>query len=143
MGKCLLQLGRNAEAVAQLQAALQLDPDNLEILLLMANVLAAEEDPNVRNGAAARTLAERLVKLTGGQQPAALDALAMAKAELGQFDEAVQIQQQAVQLIEATGPKEDVTAMQNRLALYQRHQPWRESFKQTIKTSKPELLNPQ
>ncbi len=48
-----------------------------------------------------------------------------------------------VQLIEATGPKEDVTAMQNRLALYQRHQPWRESFKQTIKTSKPELLNPQ
>ncbi len=30
MGKCLLQLGRNAEAVAQLQAALQLDPDNLK-----------------------------------------------------------------------------------------------------------------
>ncbi len=52
-----------------MQAALQLDPDNLEILLLMANVLAAEEDPNVRNGAAARTLAERLVKLTGGSNP--------------------------------------------------------------------------
>ena len=68
--------------------------------------------------------------------------LAMACAETGQFDEAVQIQQHAVKLIEANGPKEDIAAMQNRLELYQKHQPWRESFNQ-IKTSPPEKLNPQ
>ena len=39
MGKLLLQLGRDTEAVTHLQAALQLDPDNLEILLLTINVL--------------------------------------------------------------------------------------------------------
>jgi tetratricopeptide (TPR) repeat protein len=139
MGKLLLQQGRDAEAMAHLHAALQLDPNNLEILLLTAGVQAADEDPQVRDGAEARSVAEKLVQLTGGQQPAALDALAMACAENGQFDEAVQIQQRAVKLIEATGPKEDIAAMQNRLELYQKRQPWRESFK---KTSMPEKLNP-
>lgn len=140
MGKCLLQLGRDAEAVAQFHAALQLDPDNLEMLLFTANVRAADEDTHVRDGAEARTIGEKLVQLTGSQQPAALDALAMACAENGQFDEAVQIQQRAVKLIEATGPKEDIAAMRNRLELYQKHQPWRESFK---KTPMPEKVNPQ
>jgi cytochrome c-type biogenesis protein CcmH/NrfG len=92
-------------------------------------VLAADENPRVRDGAEARVLADKAVKLTSGQQPAALDALAMACAETGQFDEAVQIQQQAVKLMEATGPKDDVAVMQQRLQLYQTHQPWRESFK--------------
>jgi Tfp pilus assembly protein PilF len=111
MGKCLLQLGRDAEAVAQFHAALQLDPDNLEMLLFTANVRAADEDTHVRDGAEARTIGEKLVQLTGSQQPAALEAKAMACAENGQFDEAVQIQQRAVKLIEATGPKENIAAM--------------------------------
>ncbi len=140
MGRVLLQQKRDAEAVAQLHAALQLDPNNLEMLLLTVGVLATDEDPHVRDGTEARALAEKLVKLTGGQQPAALDALAMACAENGQFDEAVQIQQAAVKSIETTGPKEDVVTMQNRLELYQKHQPWRESFK---KTPAPEKLTPQ
>ena len=139
MSKLLLQQGRDTEAVAHLHEALQLEPNNLDVLLLTANVRAADENPQVRDGGDAHVLAERLVKLTGGQQPAALDALAMAEAELGRFDEAVKIQQEAVKLIEATGPKEDVTAMQNRLELYQKRQPWRESFK---KTSMPEKVNP-
>jgi hypothetical protein len=53
----------------------------------------------------------------------------MACAETGRFDEAVQIQQQAVKLMAATGSKADVAVMQKRLQLYQQHQPWRESFK--------------
>jgi protein O-mannosyl-transferase len=143
MGKCLLQLGHDAEAMTHLQAALQLDPDNLDILLLTVNVRAADQDPQARDGRDAKVLAEGLVKLTGGQQPAALDALAMSDAENGHFEEAIQIQQQAVKLIKATGPKEDVAAMQNRLELYQKHQPWRESFDKTIKASIPEKISPQ
>jgi protein O-mannosyl-transferase len=143
MGKCLLQQGRDVEAVTQFHVVLQLDPNNLEMLLLTINVRAADENPQARDGKDALVLAERLVKLTGGQQPAALDALAMAKAELGQFDEAVRIQQQAIKLIEVTGPKEDVAAMQHRLELYQKQQPWRESFNKTLKASPPEKLSPQ
>ena len=78
MSKLLLQQGDDTEAVAQLHTVLQLDPNNLEMLLLTINVRAADENPPARNGRDALVLAERLVKLTGGQQPAALDALAMA-----------------------------------------------------------------
>jgi cytochrome c-type biogenesis protein CcmH/NrfG len=125
----LLQLGRDAEAVKQLREALQLAPENLEMLIFAASVLAADNNSQVRDGAAAHVLAEKAVKLTGGQQPAALDVLAMACAEAGQFDEAMQFQLQAIKLSEAAGQKEDVALMQGRMQVYQQHQPWRESFK--------------
>jgi tetratricopeptide (TPR) repeat protein len=129
MGRVFLQQGRDTEAVNQLQTALRLDPNNLEILIFTVSVLAADENPKVRNGAEAFMLAEKAVKLTGGQQePALLDTLAMACAETGQFDQAVQIQQQAIKLSQAAGQKDDMTVMQQRLQLYQKRQPWRESF---------------
>jgi uncharacterized protein YcsI (UPF0317 family) len=59
----------------------------------------------------------------------ALDTLAMAYAETGRFGEAVQTEQQAVNLAGAAGQKDDAAAMQQRLELYQKHQPWRESFR--------------
>jgi tetratricopeptide (TPR) repeat protein len=51
-----------------------------------------------RDGAQAVALAERAVRLTGGRQPAVLDALAAAYAEAGRFSEAVDIAGQALQL---------------------------------------------
>ncbi|MEI9866186.1 MAG: tetratricopeptide repeat protein [Limisphaerales bacterium] len=138
MGKSFLQQGREEEAMTHLRQALHLDPNNLEMLLLTANLLATDMNPEIRNGREAYVLAERLVKLTGGQQPAALDTLAMADAENGRFYEAVQNQQEAIKLIKVTGQKEDILAMQNRLQLYQKQQPWRASFK---KTTIPEKSN--
>jgi hypothetical protein len=64
----------------------------------------------------------------------------MADAEIGRFDEAVQLQQKAVNLVEANGPKEDLVVMQKRLETYQQHKPWRESFK---RTPTPEKLTAQ
>ena len=129
MGKSLLEQGRDAEAVKELRAALQLDPSDLQMVILLANLLASDEDPAARNGAEALALAEKLVKQTGDQQPAALDTLAMADAEIGRFDEAIRLEQKAVKLGEANGPKVDLEVMQRRLGCYQQHKPWRESFK--------------
>ena len=140
MAELLLQQGRDVEAIPHLRETMRLDPDNLEMVILTANLLAAAEDPKARNGAEALAMAESLLKRTGGEQPAALDALAMANAELGKFDEAVQLQQKAVKIVETNGPKEDLAVMQKRLESYQKHQPWRESFKKTLK---PEKLTPQ
>ena len=129
MGRLFLQQGRDIDALKQLHAALQLDPHDLEILLFTISVLAADENPTVRNGAEASTLADRAVKLTGGRQPAVLDVQAMACAETGQFDAAVQIQQQAIKLSNAGDQKDDIDVMQKHLELYQKQQPWRQSFK--------------
>jgi Tfp pilus assembly protein PilF len=129
MGRLLLQRGQDVDAVAQLRKALELDPNNPELLIYTASVLAADENQKVRNGADARALAEKAVKLTNGQQPAAFDAAAMSNAESGRFGAAALFQMKAINLAEAMGQDDDLAVMQQRLQLYQKNQPCRESFK--------------
>jgi tetratricopeptide (TPR) repeat protein len=127
-GRTLLKLGRDAEAMPFFNEALQIEPDNFQMLIFVARVLASDENSQVRNGSEALALADRANKLANEAQPVALDTLAMACAEAGRFDEAVQIQQQAVKLAESAGQNDDAVPMQQRLQLYKNRQPWRESF---------------
>jgi Flp pilus assembly protein TadD len=131
MGRILLQQGRDAEAVTRLRAALRLDPNNPQMLIFTASVLAADENPRGRDGAAALALATQAVQLTQGKEPAVLDAQAMAFAETGQFTAAELAEQQAIKSLQATGQTDDVPLMQKHLQSYQAHQPWRESFKKS------------
>jgi tetratricopeptide (TPR) repeat protein len=130
MGRILLKQGHDAEALPHFHEALRIEPDNLPILIYFARVLAADENPQIRNGAEALALATRASRLAGGAQPVALDTLAMAYAETGRFDEAMQTGQEAVNLTRTAGQKDDAAIMQQRLELYQKHQPWRESFRE-------------
>jgi Tfp pilus assembly protein PilF len=129
MGRILLKQGRDAEAMPHFHEALRIEPDNLQMLIYVARVLAADENPQIRNGAEALVLATKAGQLAGRAQPVALDTLAMAYAETGRFDEAVQTGQEAVNLARAAGQKDDAAIMQQRLELYQKHRPWRESFR--------------
>jgi len=127
-GKALLKQGRDKAAVPFFRQALQLDPDNLHVLTWLAQVLASDENPGVRDGRAALALASRANDLTGGVQPAMLDVLAMACAELGRFDEAQKAGQAALDLTRAGNQTNDAATVQQRLQLYQKHQPFRQSF---------------
>ena len=128
-GKALLQQGRDAEALNELHRALQLDPDNFQTLAFTAHVLAADEHPAVRDGSSALAFAQKASALTGGAQPLVEDVLGMAQAETGQFSDAQNTVSNAIQLATAAGMKpETIAGMQKRLELYQKHQPWRESF---------------
>jgi Flp pilus assembly protein TadD len=128
-GRALLQQGRDTEALDKLHQAVQLDPDNFQALAFTAHVLASDEHANIRDGTAALTLAQKASALTDGRQPLVEDVLGMAQAETGQFDEAQNTVSNAVQLATTAGTKtEVVNGMQERLKLYQQHQPWRESF---------------
>ncbi|HEY4414244.1 MAG TPA: tetratricopeptide repeat protein [Verrucomicrobiae bacterium] len=130
MGKLWLQQGRDAEAVKELLTALKLEPGNLDVMILAASLLAASEDPSVRDKTQAYALASEAVKLTDHRSPAALDVLAMSYAEQGKFDDAIQTQQQAIKLAnENNNMKDDIELLQKRLESYQKHQPWRESSK--------------
>jgi tetratricopeptide (TPR) repeat protein len=93
-------------------------------------VLAASENPEIRDGKTACALAVRANALTGGAQPQALDALGMADAELGRFDEAQAVTQKALDLASLAKMK-NFEQLQQRLQLYQNRQPWRESFRAT------------
>ncbi|HUZ07326.1 MAG TPA: tetratricopeptide repeat protein, partial [Candidatus Paceibacterota bacterium] len=127
-GKVLLREGRDGEAIPQFQKAAQLAPDNFEMLAYIARVLASDQNAIARNGAAAYALASKANALTGGVQPAILDTLAMAYAELGRFDDAQQAVGDAIALAGKYKLKDDVAAMTARLQLYKDHRPCRESF---------------
>jgi tetratricopeptide (TPR) repeat protein len=129
MGQLLLKQGRDAEAIDQFREVLRLDPDNFQILAYVAHVLAADENPGIRNGQTALIYAAKANVLSGGIQPLVLDALGMACAETGRFDDAQEAVERAINIATAVGGmKQNVTSMQQRLRLYQNHQPWRESF---------------
>jgi len=127
MGKLLLKQGRDSGAIDEFRAALRLDPDNFQILAYTAHVLAAHENPQIRDGKTALMLAATANALTGGAQPFVLDALGMACAETGDFTNALEVTQRAFDL--ATAAKmSKLEPLQQRLQLYKNHQPWRESF---------------
>ena len=127
-GKVLLKQGRDAEALPHFQVALQIEPNNLAMLIFVARLLAADENAAARNGSQALALAVQANHLTPRPQAVALDTLAMAFAETGDFEQAVKWQQQAVSLADAVSQQEDIASMRQRLEHYRNHQPWRESF---------------
>ena len=134
IGKLLLKEGRDPEAVAYFRQAVQLDPNNLHVLTYLAQVLASDEDPKVRDGNTALAMAAKANNLTGGVQPAMLDAMAMAYAEIGQFTNAQQTAAYALKLANAYDMTNDVVSIQQRLQLYQSNRPFRQSFLYTNAT---------
>jgi tetratricopeptide (TPR) repeat protein len=127
IGKMRLKQGRDAEAIDAFRAALRIDPNNFQILAYTAHVLAADENPQIRDGRTALVLAIKAKLLTGDTQPYVLDALGMACAETGDFTNALEETQKALDLAIADKMKK-LEPLQQRLQLYKNHQPWRESF---------------
>ncbi len=127
IGKLRLKQGRDAEAIDEFRAALRIAPDNFQILAFTAQVLAAGENPEVRDGKTALTLAIKANTLSGGAQPLVLDVLGMACAETGDFANAQEVAQRAIDLATAAKMKK-LELLQQRLELYKNHQLWRESF---------------
>jgi tetratricopeptide (TPR) repeat protein len=119
--------GRDADATNELQAAVQLDPGNFEILAAAAHYLAANENAAARDGKTALALVQRADDLSGHNQPMVLDVLGMALAETGDFSNAQICAQNAITLATAA-QMDNLDDLHRRLELYERHQPWRESF---------------
>jgi tetratricopeptide (TPR) repeat protein len=130
LAKLLLKQGRDAAAISELHQALQREPDNEKILAFTARVLAADENPAMRDGRAALEFATRAREISGDDQPTVLDALGMACAETGDFTNA-QIFVQKILNLATTAQMTDIAPMQKRLEFYQNRRPWRESFRET------------
>jgi tetratricopeptide (TPR) repeat protein len=128
--KALFLQGRDAEAVNELHRALQIEPENFRILATAAHYLAANENAAARDGQAALTFAAKANDLTGGHQPLVFDALGMACAETGDFANAAACAENAL-LIATAAQLPSTNQMEQRLELYKKHQPWRESFRAT------------
>ena len=126
LGLAMASQGRISEAIAQYRETLRLKPDWPPALSRLAWILATDRNASLRNGAEAVQSAERLCEITGHRQADALDALAAAYAEVGRFNDAIQVAQKAVELANAAEHRDLAGHIQERLKLYQAGSPYRE-----------------
>ena len=74
--------------------------------------------------------------LSGGEQPAMIDTLAMAYAETGRFDDAISREQAAIEILKTSKDSELLAEMEQRLALYQARRAFRETTTNLFANSK-------
>jgi tetratricopeptide (TPR) repeat protein len=129
LGDALDAQGRTADALAHWRAGLQLQPNDPPALRRVAWVLATSPDAALRDGAEAVAFAVRALELTGRKDARALDALAAAYAEKGQFANAALTARRA----QAGAEQDNQPALAGdiglRIALYEAGQPFRERVK--------------
>jgi lipoprotein NlpI len=91
-------MGDFSAAIAQFRQAVQLSPNWVTAVAGLASLLAVAPDPALRNPTEAIRLSEHAAELTGRRDANALDVVAVAYAAAGQFDRAVAISQEALDL---------------------------------------------
>jgi tetratricopeptide (TPR) repeat protein len=115
----LIDLDREGEAVAEFGEAARLRSGDPQVLRELAWLLATAKDPEHRSPARALDAAQRAVELTRGRDPLALDALAVAHAASGRFDEASASVRQALAVI-GNHDAEMAATLREQLASFQR-----------------------
>ncbi|MCY4659956.1 MAG: tetratricopeptide repeat protein [Acidobacteria bacterium] len=123
----LVRLDRYAEARDRLEEALRVLPDQAMFGPALARVLAAAPDDAVRDGARAWDLIQGLAD--DQQHPGVFETLAMALAELGYFDLALDWQRLAMTTAARAGRADVAQRMAASLALYARRQPSRRPWR--------------
>ncbi|MCH2365672.1 MAG: ASPIC/UnbV domain-containing protein [Planctomycetes bacterium] len=126
LGMIALQSAKPAEAVKHYQAALAVSADRLRTLVVLAKVYSSHPDNSVRDGREALALARRACELTPSSHPDALDALAAAHAENGDFEAAAAAAREAVAAARKRGATQIAASISRRLRLYEAGRPFRQ-----------------
>jgi Flp pilus assembly protein TadD len=126
LGEILPHLGRQSEAISQLEAALRSKPDGPEALNNLAWTLATGPESDLRNGPRAVELAQRACRLTDFKQTMFVGTLAAAYAEAGRFDDAMATTQKAITLAQQNGERDLLQKNRELLERYRQHQTARE-----------------
>jgi tetratricopeptide (TPR) repeat protein len=123
-----ISIGDHKAARADLEKALELQPDDSGVLNNLAWLLATSPDEPIRDGKRAIELARKACEETSWKQPHIISTLAAGYAETGDFAEARKYSKQAV---DSEGSSPEVkTQLQGELASYEAEKPWRERQEQ-------------
>jgi Flp pilus assembly protein TadD/spermidine synthase len=120
----LLDSGRPIEAATELEACLELDPQNAAAANTLARLRASAADERLRDGAEAVRWAEHLAELVGRDQPEVADTLALAYAAAGRFDEARGWVARASKLAETQGRPDLVDSIRAHAAAFAAGRAW-------------------
>jgi tetratricopeptide (TPR) repeat protein len=125
LGQTLMGLGRLAPAAESLQNALRLRPQWVEPMIPLAWILATAQEDALRDGETAVRLAESATHHTQYRNLDALNALAAAYAEMGQFDRSQQVIGEVIRRLEASGQEREAALFRPFQELYRQGQPVR------------------
>jgi tetratricopeptide (TPR) repeat protein len=125
LGQALHDQGQTDAAAASYHRALDLDPQWPEEARQMAWGLATHPNQSRRYGAMALRLAQQACEATSYQRPEMLDVLAAALAETGKYDEAQTMERKALDLLSRKNASDQLPFWKERLALYEKGQPFR------------------
>jgi len=124
----LVRLERYQEARDRLAADVKTYPDQPGFAHALARLLAAAPDDRVRDGRRAMTLMQDLLKTQRTLEMA--QTMAMTFAELGQFEDAVNWQRDAMEAAKQAGRQDLAARMEENLRRYESRMPcrtpWRE-----------------
>ena len=127
LAQLLSSQGRAREALDHFEAALALRADSAQALAGIAWIRATAADSSLRNSEQAVSFAERAAAATARRDLSVLDALAAAYASADRFNEAVATVESGISLAKAAGLDAAAAQLRQRLVLYKRHQPYRQS----------------
>ena len=125
LAQSLYRAGKHREAADTMRAVLKQNPGNLTAASNLAWILATNFDDEVRDGIEAVKWALIVVRGTGERDPRALDTLAAAHAEAGEFAKAVAAVQAALKLTSSPAQKDLRNDLQTKLEVYRLKKPWR------------------
>jgi tetratricopeptide (TPR) repeat protein len=127
LGLALGESGEVEASSAQYQVASRLDANWVNSASRTAWLVATDPDPRRRNGRTALLFAKAACQANGYQDRKCLDALAAAYAECGDFDRAASAARKALGDSSTSWSNRASDAIQARLRLYERGQPFRDS----------------
>ncbi|HEY3393904.1 MAG TPA: tetratricopeptide repeat protein [Lacipirellulaceae bacterium] len=119
-GNLSAERGEFEPAVSDLHRAIAIDPNWADAYRSLAWLHATCPDARYRDPQQAIAAAEQAAKLSPPTDCFALDALAVAHASAGNFEDAARIAEQAI----ASAPPDYVETLRQRLNLYQQGQPF-------------------
>lgn len=124
LARFLLETGQASEAVPYLETAIRLNDADFPSSISLAWLRATHPDPTIRDATAALEIANRIQQFGGANRAIALDVLAAAFAENGEFEEAIKISQTAIETLPAKSPLRRM--MISRRERYKDQQPFRD-----------------
>ena len=116
--------GEYQSADTDIQKAQDLAGDNGEWQNSISWMRATSPQPSIRDGKVAIATAMKACEITSWNEAAYIDTLAAAYAEAGQFEPAIAYEKMTLTMVPERSP--DRLGEEERLALYRRHQPYRD-----------------